>query len=277
MLLYHNITYCQYRCVIFYYDLLCFILYNYSRQQQKWTPLQMNDIIQAHKGGTFMITQHYGHGDILNMLLEKNDISIVKLSEITEIPKTTLYSMRSRNNRMTSKEVIYKLCKFFNTPIDLWYTYGDGEIKLFFYGPDTIGIDSSVSFPQDNGWLDSFADSESNLSLEYLKYGLQCLGHDSSQYTLNDIKEIIEGKVSITCDLYNSLIYLLTHKQILSQGELSFLEEVRKMSTESKKILEKIAESLKISEKAELSEFTNWLTENNQNIKSKRRINGEFE
>lgn len=237
----------------------------------------MNVIIQAYKGGAFMTTQHYGHGDILNMLLKKKDISIAKLAEITEIPKTTLYSMRSRNNRMTSKEVIYKLCKFFNTPIDLWYTYGDAEINLFFSGlsPDVF-LDSTISFPKDSMWLDSFSDPDCHLSLEYLKYGLQCLGHDSSHYTLNDIKEIIEGKISITKDLYDSLIYLLTHNKILNDGELAFLEEVRKMSTESKKILEKITELLIISEKTESLEFTNWLTENSQSIKNKKRIDGEF-
>lgn len=82
--------------------------------------------------------------DKLQYLLERDKVSVPKLSEATEISSQTIYSILKRDSDKTKLSHIRKLCDFFNVSMDYLV---DDEITDPNYGikpGDVVGADADI-------------------------------------------------------------------------------------------------------------------------------------
>ena len=179
-----------------------------------------------------------GHGEILDLLLKQKKMTIASLSKKSEVPQTTLYTIRTRNSRGTNLEIIKKICTVLRVPIDIFLRYDNSEV-LFFLAHGSSELDISDS---DAGKIIDLKGlmEDNNITAAYLASALQCLGF--REYTEDYVNEILSGKIELNSIRYDLMIDISQKNSLLSIEELHLIRRIDKLPKESRDLLLAILE-----------------------------------
>lgn len=174
-----------------------------------------------------------GHGEILDLLLKHKKMTIATLAKKSEVPQTTLYTIRTRNSRGTNVEIIKKICTVLRVPTDIFLRYSSSEVLFFItYGssePDKSDSDAGKIIDLKNLMEDN------NITAAYLASALQCLGF--KEYTEDYVIDILSGKIELNSIHYDLMIDISENETLLSTEELHLIRRIFKLPKESRDLL----------------------------------------
>ena len=136
---------------------------------------------------------------------------------MTNVPKSTLYSILRRDSDNIANDVKLKICKGLNIPYDIWDCIDELQLSSLF---GNISKEATIN-------KNVFDISEK--TVEYLKNCLDAIGYNN-KYSNEDIEKIIHDKVPVSIETAKDIYYILTEKCLIPKEELEFLKKLRSLS-----------------------------------------------
>jgi len=177
-------------------------------------------------------------GDIIKLLLDKHNISIKKLSEISGVPIQSLYTLRSKDTRGGSIDTFNKICRALNEPIQIFTEYDSTMISLHF---NAQYYSSSRFLDEEDRLLLNELFTDYQKDINYLSAILRSMGEE--KYTVNYLTDIYNGKIKIEQETFNFFTDIITKEIMITPKEWKELNKFRQLKPEQRKL---IADMLKL-------------------------------
>lgn len=167
-----------------------------------------------------------GHGDILTRLLDSRKMSVPKLSELTEIPKQTLYTIKKSNTRGTNKRTLERISFVLNVPNEVW---------------DSATIEE---FNNNLSYRSRRIAKMKNCSLKKVSEMLSAVGFN---YTEEELQDYFNQSVSVLKKdnmIDNMIGTILDYGRLISVHEFDLIFQYRIINKKQRRLIQEIIQNL---------------------------------